>query len=122
MHRQTHASLDLAIPILAALDIAETLAWYADRLGFEIRHDFGDYGIVRRDRILLNFWLCKDRHIAENTSAYLNVTGADALHAEWRARHPDTRMTQPKDFDYGMREFHVWDLNGNLLRLGEPIG
>ncbi len=112
---------DLAIPWFAAQDMTRALCWYRDALGFEIRADYGDFGIVVRDRVLINFWLCPDRHIAENTSAYFNVTAVDALADEFRERGASTRLSGPTTFDYGMRELHVWDSEGNLLRLGEPV-
>ncbi|NHK27264.1 VOC family protein [Parvularcula flava] len=110
-----------AIPLFAAQDIGAAMRWYEERLGFTQRFEYPDYGIISRDDIILNFWLCKDRHIAENTSAYFNVENIDDLYAEFRERSAETRMTEPKDFDYGMREFHIWDLDGNLLRLGQPL-
>ena len=117
----TRPSIDLAIPILASQNIRATLDFYVGKLGFTERADYGEYGIVARDRVLINFWLCEDRHIAENTSAYFNVTAIDALHADLKARAPDVRMTEPTTYDYGMREFHVWDGDGNLLRFGEAV-
>ena len=113
------SSLDLAIPWFASRSIRRSLAWYRERLGFEIREASAEFGIAARDRVLINFWWCEDPHIPANTSAYFNVTDVDGLYAEWRSRHGGTRMTEPRTFDYGMREFHVWDLDGNLLRLGE---
>lgn len=115
-------ALKKAIPLLAALDMDEMTAFYRDRLGFTVRARYGDdYAILSRDEIVVNFWPCTERHIAENTSAYFNVENVDALHAEWRGISEETRMTAPTTFDYGMREFHVWDPSGNLLRFGEPV-
>ncbi len=111
-----------AIPWFASQNVRATIDFYVRKLGFTERAEYGDFGIVFRDEVLLNFWLCPDRHIAENTSAYFNVEGIDALHADFRRTGPDVRMTEPRDFDYGMREFHVWDRDGNLLRFGEPLG
>jgi hypothetical protein len=38
-------------------------------------------------------------------------------------RDPPTgsRLVPPVDTDYGMREFAVVDLSGNLVRIGSPL-
>ena len=114
------ARLCKAIPLFASLDMDESAAFYRDKLGFEVRAQYGDdYLIMSRDEVILNFWPCKLRRIAENTSAYFNVENIDALYADLKPR--GARMTEPETFDYGMREFHVWDCHGNLLRFGEPV-
>jgi len=108
-----------AIPLFASLDMDETAAFYSAKLGFTIREQHGkDYLIISRDNVVLNFWPCADRHIAENTSAYFNVENIDDLYAELKPL--GARMTEPQTQPYGMREFHVWDCHGNLLRFGEP--
>jgi len=113
---------DYAIPVLASLDFAESVAFYG-ALGFETLGLHDDYALVRRGAMELHFWACPDRAIAEATSCYLNVGAVDALHAEWRAAMPENgRIATPEDKPWGMREFAVWDPHGNLLRVGQVIG
>ena len=112
--------LQKACPILAARDIGAALAWYRDRLGFTIEGDWGDYGIASRDMIELHFWKCDDRHIAENTSAYIRVSNAqDAYETMKGAGQGGGRIVAPQRRAWGMVEFYVWDPDGNLLRFGE---
>jgi len=114
-------SKDLAIPILASLDLEETLAFY-NKLGFSTGNIFPDYAIVVRGSMELHFWTCHERHIAENTACYLRVSDVDALHDEFRRLDLSPgRMDQVADMPWGMREFHVWDPHGNLLRIGQSI-
>lgn len=80
------------VPVLASLDLDESAAFYADRLGFTPRLRTGDYLIVERDGCELHFWHCAERHIAEKTSCYVR---GDA------------------------RELYVIDPHGNLLKFGE---
>ncbi len=80
-----------------------------------------DYGIVERDGIELHFWLCQDRSIAENTSAYLRVDDVDGLHASFEGAREGGRISEVADRAWGMREFYVWDPDGNLLRCGAPV-
>ncbi|MBA4802053.1 MAG: VOC family protein [Euryhalocaulis sp.] len=117
-----------AHPWLAQPDIQAAIAWYAGTLGFDRTQDYGDFGIAARGDIGLNFWLCDSRHIAENTSCYITVrdVGAlDALFSEFKSRGdafaPGRISPVPQDFDYGMREFYVWDPAGNLLRFGAAL-
>ena len=41
----------------------------------------------------------------------------------WQRVRERARVCYPlEDFDYGMREFAIYDNNGYLLQFGEPIG
>ncbi len=64
------------MPVLPSLDIAETLAFYRDQLGFiKIVYKASDYLIVRRGEMELHFWLTDDRSLPEKTSVYLRGGG-----------------------------------------------
>ena len=62
------------IPVLASLNLAESVAFYAGRLGFTKVSQYDDYAIVVRDGAEIHFWFCADRNIAENTSCYLGTS------------------------------------------------
>ena len=106
-----------AHPILASLDFAATEAFYA-RLGFTPTLRAPDYLIVARGDVELHFWACDDRAVAEQTSCYIRTPDVDALYGAF-ARAGETPLRPPEDRPWGMREFYVWDPNGNLLRFGE---
>jgi catechol 2,3-dioxygenase-like lactoylglutathione lyase family enzyme len=109
----------VAIPILASLNLQETLAFYRDRLGFA-GHSFSDYAVLRRDTIELHFWLTTDRSHPEHTSCFIRGPGVPALHAEF-ARQGVPGLSPFEDKPWGLREFHLIDPHGNLLRFGcEP--
>ena len=110
------ADLARCIPILASLDIAETLAFYRDHLGFE-GEAIGDYAIVRRDAMELHFWLARDRIHPENTARYIRGGQVPALFGEFSARGvPGLSAFEVKPWH--MREFAILDPHGNLLRFG----
>jgi catechol 2,3-dioxygenase-like lactoylglutathione lyase family enzyme len=109
-----------ARPVLASLDHATTTAFYT-RLGFSVAVHDPDYLILGRDGIELHFWRCEDRRIAEATSCYLRSPSVDALHREFTESAGEIDMTEPRDCEWGMREFYVWDPNGNLLRFGQRV-
>lgn len=113
-------SIEMACPLFPSRDITASVRFYS-ALGFRALLQTDEYGIVERDGVEIHFWPCDDRHIAENTSAYFRVNDVDGLHAEL-SRVPDSvRLTEPADTMWGMREFYVWDVDGNLLRFGQPL-
>lgn len=113
--------LKKAIPVLASLNIPETIAFYEEKLGFTKRFCDEGYGIVSRDEILINFWKCEDKIHPENTSCYINVENADALYEEMQQAgvvHPNGKL---QDTPWGMREFAILDKDGNLIRFGQEL-
>ncbi|MDE0390583.1 MAG: VOC family protein [Rhodospirillales bacterium] len=105
-----------AIPVLASLDMAASLDFF-HKLGFET-HDVGDhnYGIAIREHIEIHFWLCTDRHVAENTSCYVRVNDIHALHADFAKR---IDVGEVVETPWGTDELYVWDPSGNLLKFGQ---
>jgi catechol 2,3-dioxygenase-like lactoylglutathione lyase family enzyme len=121
---------EYAVPILPSRDLRETLGFY-ERLGFENRGappDEWDYLILGRGGIELHFY--GDPAVDPLTTAamcYVRAADADALHAEWERigvpsdERTGSRLEEPMDTDYGMREFAVVDPSGNLVRVGSPV-
>ena len=107
---------DRAMPVLASLDISTSLDFF-HRLGFET-HDFGDndYGIAIREHIEIHFWLCTDRHVAENTSCYVRVNDIHALRADFAERIDVGAVVETP---WGMDELHVRDPSGCLVKFGQ---
>jgi hypothetical protein len=63
---------------------------------------------------------------SSDAGCYLYVDDADALHAEFeRLNLPGQSIPRlhgsPEETDYGLREFAVVDLDGNLLRIGSRV-
>ncbi|MEM6260867.1 MAG: VOC family protein [Bacteroidota bacterium] len=108
-----------ADPVLASLDIAESLKYYTEKLGFVVTFESPDYGIVMRDGVEIHFWLADDKIYPESTSCYVRVEGIEALYEEVKAAveiHPNGKLeTKP----WGQKEFAISDVHGNLLRFGE---
>ena len=107
---------DRAMPVLASLDIADSLDFF-QKLGFET-HDFGDsnYGIAIREHIEIHFWLCTDRHVAENTSCYVRVNDIHALRTDFAQR---IEVPEVVETPWGMDELHVYDPSGSLVKFGQ---
>lgn len=115
----THAGTGVqsTVPVLASLNMAETLKFYAQHLGFTALLEMDNYLILQRDGCELHFWPCDDRHIAENTSCYVRGDTAE-LHADFTAR--GLQVAPPVIQPWGMKEMFVIDPHGNLLKFGEP--
>ncbi len=116
------ARLTRACPQLPASDVGKAAAWYRDKLGFTIGRLYPEHGfaIVCRDDIEIHFWTCRDRRVAESTSAYFRVDDIDALHAMLAGANEGGTLSEPADRQWGMREFYVTDPDGNLLKFGVP--
>lgn len=111
-----------AAPVLASLNIAQTVAFYTEKLSF---HKAGwideNYAILGRNGIQLHFWKCDNPAIPKHTSCYLYVSGVDALYQEMLGAgvvHPNGPL---KDQPWRMREFAILDGDGNLIRIGERM-
>lgn len=109
-----------AIPVLASLDIARTLQFFDEVLGFRTQHveDFS-YGMAARGDVEIHFWRCDDKRIAENTSCYVRVDDVYALHAELKLKLPALKSVAERA--WGMAEVYVTDPDGNLIKFGQPI-
>lgn len=118
---------DIAIPTLPSRSLKDTLAFY-QRLGFEGKiHSHGDYAILVRGTVELHFFTHRELRPAESTAGgYLRVADAEhvyrALALAGLPRKGIPRMDALEVKPWGMREFAVVDPDGNLLRIGQPLG
>lgn len=107
-----------AIPVLASLDMARTLKFYGDVLGFRTHHFEGfTYGMAERGDTELHFWACEEKHIAENTSCYIRVDDIAAVYQELSLRLPQLEAVVRTA--WGMDELYVIDPDGNLIKFGQ---
>jgi hypothetical protein len=121
-------SVDIAIPILPARDLTETMEFYKP-LGFTLayRHpELDDYVILRRGPLELHFFQWPQLEVHTSfTGSYLRVSDVDAIYQAFSAARLPARGTPSmggiKRCAWAMREFHLVDCNGNLLRIGERI-
>lgn len=123
-----------ASPLFIVRDVPATLAFYRDRLGFNITFEGpepGDifFGIVQRGRAMIMF---KDvdvdpvpnytrdiGHGIAGWDAYVYVPDPDALYAEFKSRNVEFKMPLENNSD-GLRGFEVIDINGYIIYFGRP--
>ncbi|HEY6076062.1 MAG TPA: VOC family protein [Gaiella sp.] len=128
--------LGRTIPALPARDVAVSVAFYNERLGFETLHHDGGLAVLGRDDAILSLWESSDESwrtredtlerpicsgaesfIAGTASCRIEVEGIDELYAELREAdvlHPVSR-DGVDDTDFGTREFATLDPDGNLV-------
>ena len=116
-------------PQFFTLDLAATLAYYSERLGFECVGTWQDppvYAIVTRDEHNIHFRCAApptpnpDKYDDELLDAYLFIDDADALYAEYAARGVEFTRTLANT-PWQSREFVVKDCDGRLLAFGANL-
>jgi ketosteroid isomerase-like protein len=116
-------------------DAAAAVAFYRDRLGFDVLHHDGGFAVVRRDEAEVHLWEAGDEDwrgraslerpvrsgaesfIAGTASCRIRTARVDELFEELSGAevlHP-VSARGPEDTDFGTREFATLDLDGNLL-------
>ena len=102
-------------------DLAASLAYYRDALGFDVTFVHGEpsyYACLCRDEAGLHLIAsAKTKRLPGHGAICLFVEDVDAIHAELAARGAKVLMP-PQNYAYGMRDFNVADLDGNQLTIG----
>ena len=123
--------LSETIPALPVRDVASSVGFYRDRLGFEPLHHDGGFAVVRRDAAVLHLWEPSDESwrkgvdferpvcsgaesfIAGTASCRIVVDGVDELRTQ-DVLHPVSKKAVSAT-DFGTREFATLDRDGNLV-------
>ena len=118
---------DLAIPTLPCHSVSATVAFYKS-LGFDGgAHESNDeYAILRRGAIELHFFTHKELVPADSSAGcYIRVLDVEDIFRSFsNSQLPCKgipRMDALEDKPWGLREFAIVDLDGNLLRIGQII-
>ena len=110
-----------AAPVFVVNDVATSLVYYRDCLGFEIAFEYGEptfYVGVCRDEVAIHLVSGQNATRAPGQSGIcIFVDDVDAIYAEL-VRRGARVVKPPQDYDYGMRDFDALDLDGNRLIYG----
>ncbi len=122
----TQSTLFQAVPVFFVEDVARSMEWFEQKLGWQPGFVFPEGGeapsyasvclgkaavhLARHD---------PDRHGPGRSHCYVFVSGVDAYHASVVARGLD--VEGPKTWHYGMREFVAVDPDGNHLCFGQGV-
>ena len=119
-----HADAEV-IPTLPSRSLPRTIAFY-EKLGFDGEMIGDGYAILTLGGIELHFFPHPDLKPEDCYSGcYVRVSEVDRLHTQLcTALLPAKgipRMETVEDKPWGMREFALIDLDGNLLKFGEVL-
>ena len=110
-----------AATVFVVADIAESSEHYRDALGFTITFEYGDptfYVCLSRDQVALHLIAAgKTTRLPGQSAICIFVKDVDAVHAELKERGARI-LKPPQNYDYGMRDFDLLDLDGNSLTFG----
>lgn len=128
------ADVSSVAPLFIVKDVPAALAFYRDRLGFEITFQGPEpddvfFGIVQRGGAMIMFKAVGIDPVPNYTrdigkgiarwDAYLYVPDPDALAAEFTSRN--VAFFEPlRDTHDGLRGFEVQDADGYVLFFGRP--
>jgi predicted enzyme related to lactoylglutathione lyase len=115
-----------SVPVFLVDDIDATCEYYERVLGFQTGFTHGDppyFACVSRNNALINLNKAdpggtQSSSRKSGADAYLLVSQLDEVYEEMR-RYGATIVSEPRTFDYGMREFQIEDCNGFRLTLAE---
>ncbi|HYI74687.1 MAG TPA: VOC family protein [Gaiellaceae bacterium] len=132
-------TLTQTIPAMPVREMPGAVAFYRDRLGFEVLRHEGGFAVLARDEAVVHLWEASDESwrekvpadepvrsgaesfIAGTASFRVQVTGLDELYTEMREAdvlHPVSK-DGVDDTDFGTREFATLDPDGNLVTFFE---
>ena len=123
-----------ASPLFIVRDVPATLAFYRDKLGFEVTFEGPEpddifFGIVQRGRAMIMFKAIDVEPVPNYTrdighgiaawDAYVYVADPDALAAEFVSR--EVRFFKPLQVNHdNLRGFEIEDADGYILYFGRP--
>jgi catechol 2,3-dioxygenase-like lactoylglutathione lyase family enzyme len=123
-----------ASPLFIVRDVPATLAFYRDKLGFEVTFEGPEpddifFGIVQRGRAMFMFKDVDVDPIPNHTrdighgiarwDAYIYVPDPDPLYDEFVSRSVEV-VTPLGDNSDNLRGFEIKDINGYIVYFGRP--
>jgi catechol 2,3-dioxygenase-like lactoylglutathione lyase family enzyme len=116
---KTRTKFENAVPILRVADMAASVRYYTEALGFT-NAEWGNEHFTSVARDKASIYLCRGSQGQAGTWAWVGVEDVAVLYEEYvqsgaRVRHP------PRNYPWAL-EFHVEDPDGHMLRFGsEPM-
>lgn len=103
-------------------DVEASLSYYISVLGFYERFRYGEYAGVENGTVQIHLAGpgATNKRDAGQSGVYIFVDECDAYYAEITAKGAKTQ-TPPQDQEYGMRDFIIEDLDGNLIGIGKKL-
>ena len=114
-----------AATVFTVSDMAKSIAHYKDALGFTVTFEYGKpvfYACLCRDEVSVHLLAAHEtKRLPGHGAICVFVRDVDGVHAELAGRGANV-IKGPQNYDYGMRDFDVVDLDGNHLTFGMGTG
>jgi catechol 2,3-dioxygenase-like lactoylglutathione lyase family enzyme len=113
-----------SVAVFTVKDVKASTSYYRDKLGFDLAFEYG--------KPIYYVGLCSggvQLHLVEASHAprqpghgavSIFVDNVDDLHAELQKRGAKV-LKAPANYDYGLRDFDVADLDGNMIFFGMEL-
>jgi catechol 2,3-dioxygenase-like lactoylglutathione lyase family enzyme len=117
--------IDKITPCIYTTDFEKTVYFYTQILGFHCLAKDAEYGWAKvcHDKVEIMISLPNEMLPFEKplfTGSFYFAT--DSIDELWLQLKEKTNVSYPlENFDYGMREFAIFDNNGYLLQFGQEI-
>jgi catechol 2,3-dioxygenase-like lactoylglutathione lyase family enzyme len=110
-----------SITVMTVKNVLESMAYYRDKLGFDVAFEYGKptyyVGLCSGEVSLHLVAASQTPRLPGNGAVSIFVDDVDAVHADLVKRGAKV-LKEPKDYDYGLRDFDVADLDGNMIFFG----
>jgi len=107
--------------VFVVSNMADSIAHYRDALGFAVTFEYGNpisYACLCRDEVALHLLSAQNtKRLPGHGGICIFVKDVDGVYAELVSRGANV-IQAPQNYDYGMRDFDVADLDGNQLTFG----
>jgi catechol 2,3-dioxygenase-like lactoylglutathione lyase family enzyme len=121
-HSRLHDSeMSPPIPIFSVRDLRSSQRYFRDALGFTLKWEDGDppdFAAVGRGDATV--FMCERCQGHPGAWIMIFTKDVDRLHAELVGRKAIIKMP-PKDMPWHLREMHVADPDGNVIRFGSEL-
>lgn len=115
---EARSGLENCQPILRVEDMAVSLRFYVDLLGFvPTAWSTSDFSSISRDRAGL--YLCQRGQGQGRAWIWVGANDVQALHREFVAKGVAIRLA-PTNFPWAL-EMHIEDPDGNVIRFGSDM-
>jgi predicted enzyme related to lactoylglutathione lyase len=113
------AKLSRVAPELPAHDLRKAVAFYEQKLGFQVATWMPNYAIVERDGVALHLF-SEERADSSPVGLHIFTAQLEELFDEFRQRgaRPSQEIVQKP---WGNRDFRIKDESGNEIKFTEPL-
>jgi len=111
--------------IFTVKDVAASLAYYRDCVGFDVAFEYGTptfyVGLCSGEVSLHLIAAAQAPRPPGHGAVSIYVDNVDGVHADL-VRRGAKILNSPKDQDYGLRDFAIADIDGNMILFSMETG